>query len=104
MAHDEERGRGLPHERLERLAGRDVEVVRRLVEQEEVGGHDAEDRQLQPRPLAAGEGANLLEDVVAPEQEAGQVPAGLAGRHRDLAEQGVEDGLADKGLVRTWAR
>jgi hypothetical protein len=96
VADDEERGGGLPHERLEGLAGRDVEVVRRLVEQQEVGRHDPEERQLEPGPLTAGEGAHLLEDIVAPEEEAGEVAAGLAGRHRDLVEEGLEDGLADE--------
>ena len=56
VAHDEERGRRLAHERLDRLAGRDVEVVRRLVEQEQVGRHDPEQRQLEPRALAAATG------------------------------------------------
>ena len=43
--------------------------------------------------------ADLLEGVVAAEQEAGQVAARLAGRHRDLAEQRVEDRLAVERVV-----
>ena len=58
-----------------------------------------EDRQLEARALAAREAADLLEDVVAAEQEAGEVAAGLARRHRDLAEQRVEDRLAGQRVV-----
>ena len=73
------------HERLDRLARRDVEVVGRFVEQQQVGGLDPEQRQLEPRPLAAGQRADLLERVVAAEQEAGQVGARLALGDRDTA-------------------
>ena len=58
-------------------------MVRRLVEEQQVRGLDPEQGELEPRPLAAGQQPHLLERVVAPEQEAGEVGAGLAGRHRD---------------------
>ena len=94
VADDEQGGGRLPHEGLERLAGGDVEVVRRLVEEEHVRGQDPEEGQLEPRALAAGQAPHLLDDVVAAEEEAGEVPAGLACRHRDLGEERVEDRLA----------
>ena len=89
-----ERRRRAGHERLDRLAGRDVEVVRRLVEQQQVRRLDAEQRQLQARPLPAGQRPDLLGDVVAAEQEPGEVRARLARRDRDGLEQRVEDGRA----------
>ena len=46
-------------------------------------GEDAQQREFEARPLAARQQANLLEHVVAAEQEPGEVPAGLAGRDRD---------------------
>ena len=64
-----------PQERLERLAGGDVQVVRGLVEQQQVGGRDAQERQLQARPLAARQLGDRLEHVLAPEQEPGEVGA-----------------------------
>ena len=92
--------RRLGEERLDRLAGGDVEVVRRLVEQEQVGRQDAQQGELEARPLAARQQADLLEHVVAAEQEPGEVPAGLAGGDRDRLEDGVEDGRArDRGVA-----
>ena len=73
-------------ERLDRLAGGDVEVVRRLVEQQQVRRQDAQQRELEARPLAARQQPDLLEHVVAAEQEPGEVAARLAGRDRDRLE------------------
>ena len=50
---------------------------------EQVRRLDAEQGELQPRPLAAGQHPDLLERVVAPEQEAREVRARLTGRDRD---------------------
>ncbi len=69
-------------------------MVRRLVEQEQVGRHDPEQGQLEPGALAARQRPDLLERVVAPEQEPGQVAARLAGRDRDRLEDRVEHGGA----------
>ena len=91
-------------EPLDRLASRDVEVVGRLVEEEQVRRLDAEQRQLEPRPLAAGQRADLLEHVVATEQEPGEVRARLAVGHRDRlvsASRTVAPGMA---APRSWAR
>ena len=104
VADDEQRRRRIEHERLDRLAGRDVEVVRRLVEQQHVRGHDPEQRELEPRPLAARERSDLLERVVAAEQEPGEVGARLARRQRDRVEQGVEDRGAARSPRRGAAR
>ena len=91
MADDQERGVGRAHERLERLAGGNVEVVRGLVEEEQVRRQQEEQRQLQARALAAGERPDFLEHVVAAEQEAGQVAARRALSQRHLVEERVED-------------
>ena len=104
VGHDEERRRRLAHERLDRLACRDVEVVGRFVEEQQVGRLDAEERQLQARALATGQRADLLEHVVAAEQEAGQVRARLAVGHRDGLDQRVEDGRPGMAAPRSWAR
>ena len=69
-------------------------MVGRLVEQQEVRWLDAEQRQLEPRPLAARQRANLLERVVATKQETRKVRARLAGRHRDRIEQRIDHGRA----------
>ena len=53
-----------------------------------------EQRELEPRALAARQRADLLERVVAAEQEPGQVGARLTGRHRDRVEQRIEHGRA----------
>ena len=105
MGYDEERGRGGRHERLDRLASRDVEVVRRLIEEEQVGWLDAQQRKLQPRPLPAGQQADLLERVIATEQEAREVRASLAvcrgvGRHERIEDGGTgESGTAELGEI-----
>ena len=70
---DDDGRRGLAEERLERLAGRDVEVVRRLVEEQQVRLADADERELQPRALAARQVRDRLADVVAAEQEPREV-------------------------------
>ena len=51
-----------------------------------------EQRQLEPRPLPARQQPDLLERVVAPEQEPRQVAARLAGRDRGRLEQRIEHG------------
>ena len=89
----------LAQEGLDGLAGRNVQVVRGLVEEQQVGRLDPEHRQLQARALAAREGPDLLGDVVAAEQEAGEVRARLARRDRDGLEQRIEDGRARDGRL-----
>ena len=64
-----------------------------------------EQGQLEPRPLAARQRADLLERVVAAEQEPGQVAARLArpspGSCRVSASRTVVPGIA---APRSWAR
>ena len=72
-------------------------MVRRFVEQQQVRGLDPEQRQLQPRPFAAGERPNLLVDVIAAEQEPREVRPRLARGHGDDLEQRVEDGRPGDG-------
>ena len=105
MRHDEERRGRLAQERLDGLARRDVEVVRGLVEQQQVRRLDAEQRELQPRPLAARQRADLLERVVAAEQEAGEVARAprrrVTGIASSSASSTVVPGIA---APRSWAR
>ena len=104
VADDEDRRRRRPEEGLDRLAGRDVEVVRRLVEEQQVRRQDAEQGELEPRALATRERPDLLERVVTPEQEPRQVRPRLARRDRQDIEERVEDGRAGMRLARSWAR
>ena len=79
-------------------------MVRRLVEEQEVRRHDPEQGQLEPGALAARQGADLLEGVVAPEQEAGEVAArlaGVTGIASSMASSTVVPGIA---ASRSWAR
>ena len=99
MRHDDERRGRAGHEGLDGLPGRDVQVVRGLVEEQQVRRLDPEDRQLQARALPAREGPDLLGDVVAAEQEAGEVRARLARRDRDGLQQRIEDRRARDGRL-----
>ena len=47
MGNKQERARPVAEEELECLASRNVQVVRRLIEQQQVGRRDSEQRQLQ---------------------------------------------------------
>ncbi len=57
-------------QRLDRL---DVQVISRLIEQQQVGSREHHHRQCHSRPLAAGESAGLAEHRVTGEAEAAQV-------------------------------
>ena len=65
-------------------------MVRRLVEQEQVRGLDPEQCQLEARSLPSRQRSNLLERVIATEQEPRQVAAGLSGGDRDGLQERVE--------------
>ncbi len=99
VGHDEHRRRGLPQERLERLAGRYVEVVRGLIEQQQVRGRDAQQRQLQPGALAARQLGHGLEHILTPEQEAGQVGPGRSVLDPAGGQDGVHDRRARDGRL-----
>ena len=66
-------------------------MVGRLVEQQEVRWLDPEQRKLEPRAFAARQHADLLECVVATEQEPGEVCARIAGGDRGGLGESVED-------------
>ncbi len=80
-------------------------MVGGLVEQQQVGRSDTDDRQLEPRPLPTGELLDGLEDVVAAEEKPGQVAArgsgvetGGAGERVDHCRAGMRR-AADLGEV-----
>ena len=87
----------------QRLRGDDVEMVGRLVEQQQVDRLQQQPRQRHPHPLAAGQHADRLVDVVGGEQEGAQqvahllLPAGGGGRLHGL--QHGEAGLEPPFLV-----
>jgi hypothetical protein len=57
---------------LERFARREIEMIRRLVEHEQVRVADRESREREPRALAAGEDPDAAEHLLAAEEEAGE--------------------------------
>ena len=77
---------------LQDLLGRDVQVVARLVEEQEVGPFQREHGQRQPPSFAPAECPHRLEDVVAAEQVLGQVVARLSQQHVLVTQQLVQDG------------
>ena len=105
MGHDDDRARSVAQKRLERLARRDVEVVRRLVEQQQVGCLQPDERKLEARPLAARELLDGLEHVLATKQEARQVRPRRSLVHAAAVGQCLEHGRARAWApARIWAR
>ena len=90
MGDDDEGGLRRPQEGLQRLTGRDVQVVGRLIEEQQVRGTHAQQRQLQSRALTPGELRDGLLHVVTAEQEARQVGPRSAGRHGRCGKERVE--------------
>ena len=93
---DEQHGAGEGLERgLQRLAALEVEMVRRLVEDEEVRARRDDDRERQPAPLAAGEHRHrLLMLVPAGEEEAAEQVLRRRARKPGGALHAVEDRAA----------
>ena len=83
---------------LERLAGLEVEVVRRLVEDQHVGAGLDEDGQRQAPALAAAEPVERLVDLLAAEQEAPEQRARLVGRQAGALRGGLEHGARAAAL------
>ena len=79
---------------LERLAALEVEVVGRLVEDQDVGAAADEDRQREPAPLAAGEPGERLLGLLAAEQEAPEQRPRLVRRQPGRALRRLEHGAA----------
>ena len=75
---------------LERLAALDVEVVGRLVEDQDVGAGVHEDRQREPLALAAAEPVDRLLGLLAAEQELAQQRPRLVRRQPGRALAGLD--------------
>ena len=82
MRHEENGTVELLQQLLERLSRGDIEVVGRLVEDQEVRILEQQDGQCQARPLATGEASDRLEDIVLAEQKASEVVPGRFLAHR----------------------
>ena len=95
IVRDEDEGARVIGERFgERLAHLDVEVVRGLVEEQQVGLAPDDECQREPRLLAAGEGADRAHRMVAADIEAAEEIAqpllALAWREaREMVERGL---------------
>ena len=87
VAHEQERPVVALHRLFDPLAGRDIEVVRRLVKNEKVHFLVHQNTELQSAQLTAGEHADALKNVLAREVERGQAVARAL--RRDVA-LGVE--------------
>src|SRR6185312_3372967 len=77
---------------LERLARLEVEVVRRLVEDQDVRARRHEDRQRQPPALAAAQAVERLLGLLAAEQEAPEQRARLVRLQAGLLLARLEHG------------
>ena len=99
VVRDEQHRAGERLERgLERLAALEVEMVRRLVEDEEVRARRDDDREREPPPLAAGErGDRLLVRVPAGEEEAAEQRLRLRPRESPVAACGASSTLPRLG-------
>ena len=74
VAHHQQCAPELPDALLQHLERLEVEIVRRLVEQEKVGGAGEQPRQEKPVPLAAGQRPHRIPGPARGEQEVAQVP------------------------------
>src|SRR5262245_53219918 len=84
---------------LERLAALEVEVVGRLVEDQDVGAGGDEDRQREAPLLAARDVVQRFLDLGAGEEEAAEQIAGLLARQAGLTLSRVEDGPLARGAL-----
>ncbi len=86
---------------LQHFLGRDVQVIARLVQQQEVGALQSQDSQRQAAAFAAAQCADRLEDIVAAEQVLRQVVARLGGVDLPAALQRFDNRvLRAQSLVR----
>ena len=93
MRHEEHRALEAAERLDQHLLGRQVEVVRRLVEHEEVRRVEQHPRHHQARLLAARQRPDLLVHVVARELErAGEVAQGADGLVREVLLELLGDG------------
>jgi hypothetical protein len=73
VAYDKECALSIKKESLQRFARINIEVVRWLVEQQQVCRHQAEDRELKPTSLTTGEHRHLFPDRITSEEELGKM-------------------------------
>ncbi len=66
---------------LQHLLARDIQMVCGLVQQEEVGLLQGQDRQRQPAALAAAQAADSFEDVIFLKEKTAQIAAGFTHEH-----------------------
>ncbi len=90
MRHEEDRPLVREQRSLEDLLAREVEVVRRLVEQEKVPFHEREKGEGDAAALAARQVLRLLLDLVAGEEERAEEAARLADRQARPGEHRLE--------------
>ena len=75
MGHDQDGAAEGFQRPFQDLAAGDIEVVGGLVQQQHVGPAQHQLQQLDPGPLAAGQGTDALIDIVPAEQEGAEVVA-----------------------------
>ena len=75
---------------LDDLGRMRVDVVRRLVEQQQVGALQRDAQQVHAHALAAGEAAERREAVLVVEPERADAAHGVVAAHRALVEHDVE--------------
>ena len=93
MRDEQHRPLVAPERVLERLAGGDVEVVRRLVQQQEVAAELGQQRERDPAALPARQLPDPLEDVVAGEQKLPQEVPSFRDRPVLVRQQRLQNGL-----------
>ena len=99
MRDEEQRALEIEEHALELLPGCEIEMVRRLVEDEEIRVACGEPRESESAALAAREHADLLEHVVAAEEEAGEQVAGRRFVEAAGAAERIEHGLVARELA-----
>ena len=90
MADDKECALPIKQESLQRFARIDVEVVRRLVEQEQVGGHQTKNCEFEPTTLTTREHRNLLPHRITAEEELCEVRPRFGDLNGDSGAQRLE--------------
>ena len=102
VRHEQDRALERVEGILERLAALDVEVVRRLVEHEQVRARGDDRRERQAAALAARQHADLALDLALREQEHAQDGAGL--RLRQASPRAGSERLDDRQVIGQLAR
>src|SRR5439155_26197052 len=78
IVRDDDQSAGESLQRFfERLAGVDIEMIRRLIEEHQVSAEGHDFRERQPSAFSTGPIAGLLVNIVIEERELREVPANL---------------------------